>query len=123
MNAKYASYTLIVDEKPSANKVRYEDRGPDVLRVHFQIYRIPSLREFKLMHFVDATESDRARAEAMIPKIPGLFELWERDGIATKQRHSKGYYYWSLAVGSFVDDPFLQLELEMMIDLNSEMTA
>lgn len=120
---KYADYTFRVEETPSVSKVWYEDRGPNVLRVHYQVFRTPSRREFLLRHFVDATASDRAEAQAMIPKIPRLWERWERDGRARKRRHTtKGYYYWTAPLGTFADDPLVQMELEMMIDLSEGVT-
>lgn len=122
--SKYADYTVEVDVVDSTSRIWYEDRGPDVLKVHYRVFRIPSRRAFVIRHFAAATATDRGEAEAMAPRIPRLFEAWEGAGRATKRRHpTKGHYYWSVAAGTFIDDPLVQLELEMMIDRGAEVDA
>ena len=122
-SSKYSNYTCRVAERDSIGSVKYMDSVDDgaMLRVHYFVVRVPSRREFVIRHFHDATEEDRANV--ICPsKVARDFELWEAQGHAYKYRHSMGHYYWAVAVGRRVDDPLIQLELEMMIDLDSAVT-
>lgn len=121
---KYAGYTVEVSKNDAKHDIWYEDRGPQVLRVHYRLYRIARSRKFLLKHFETATAEDRANAEATLRDVPRFFAVNEAAGKASKWRHpEEGYYYWTFCAGTMLDDPMLQLEFEMMIDLDSEVTA
>ncbi|WP_223626754.1 hypothetical protein [Microbacterium sp. EST19A] len=113
--SRYANYDFeIGNDIPKPGW--YEDRNGSVLKIHYRVYRVPSLRKFVLRNYAPSTATERAEAERMLKHMPRLFELWEADGRARKRRHTKGHYYWTAPCGSFLDDPLVQLELEMMLD-------
>ncbi|MFS6529718.1 hypothetical protein V8Z69_07570 [Microbacterium aurugineum] len=114
---KYSNYTVEVSDERSHLDVWYEDRGPKVLRVHYRVFRIPSKKKFVIKHLANATAADCAEVERLIPSIPRMFANWEDGGPVKKARNrDAGYYFWWVSAGSYVDDPIVQLELEMMID-------
>lgn len=114
---KYANYTVEVDDIESASDPWYEDQGSHLLKVHYRVFRIPSKKKLVLRHFAASTAEDRAEAESMLPKLPRAFEIWEGIGKARRKVHTtKRYVYFTVPAGHFVDDPLIQLELEMMID-------
>lgn len=119
---KYSGYSLAVGNDIE-RQPWYEDRGPDVLKVHARVFRIPSKREFALRHFSTSTDEERTEGERVLALSPRLFEVWEADGRARRRRHPAGYYFWTAPIGSFLDDPLKRLQLEHSIDLSSEVSA
>lgn len=120
---KYAGYTVEISKNDSPQDIWYEERGPQVLRVHYRVYRIPRSRKFLLKHFSAASAEDRVNAEATLQGIPAFFAGCEVRGKASKWRHpEEGYYYWTFCAGTMLDDPMMQLEFEMMIDLAEGVT-
>lgn len=114
---KYAGYSVEVSDRDVSHDIWYEERGVQVLRVHYRLYRIPRSRKFLIKHFASATAEDRSNAEAGLQRVPRFFEIHESLGRASKRRHAdEGYYYWTFCAGTLLDDPAVQLELEMMID-------
>ncbi|MFJ4175811.1 hypothetical protein [Microbacterium sp. NPDC089696] len=99
----------------------YEPRdGGRVLKIHYRAFRVPSEKKFIVRNYAPSTETERAEAERMLHLLPRIYGHWEQDGRAKRCRHSTtGTYFWSAPCGSFLDDPLMQLELEMMIDRGS----
>lgn len=114
---KYANYTVKVDDVESVTAPWYEERGSQMLKVHYRVYRIPSKKKLILRHFAGSTAEDRAEAEAVLPRLQRAFEIWENQAKARRRKHSTaGYIYFAIPAGHLVDDPLVQLELEMMLD-------
>ncbi|WP_282847214.1 hypothetical protein [Microbacterium oxydans] len=101
----------------------YEDRGPNVLKVHCRMFRIPSRREFVVRHFSASTVDERADGQRVLRLLPRLFEHWEADGRAHRRKNTDGSWYWTAPVGTFLNDPLEHLQLKHSIDLSSEMSA
>lgn len=98
----------------------YEHRdGGSVLKVHYRAYRLPSENAFYIRHYRWSSDTERAEAERVLRILPRIWPLWESDGRARKRRHPDGYYYWTAPCGTLLDDPLIQLELEMMLDNNA----
>ncbi|MBP2378847.1 hypothetical protein JOF42_002342 [Microbacterium phyllosphaerae] len=113
---KYADYSFEVGND-IARDGWYEHReGGSVLKIHYRAFRVPSTRKFVIRHYAWATDSERAEAERMLLLLPRIYPTWEADGRARRRRHAEGHYYWTAPCGSFLDDPLIQLELEMMAD-------
>lgn len=118
---KYADYTFKVgSDIPRDGWYEQRDAGR-VLKIHYRAYRVPSKREFGIRHYAWSTETERAEGVRMLHLLPRIFWLWESDGRARKRRHPDGHYYWTAPCGSFLDDPLIQLELEMMLGDSSDM--
>lgn len=99
----------------------YEQRSAGrVLKIHYRAYRVPSKHEFVIRHYAWSTDTERKEGERMLHILPRIFWLWESDGRAKKRRHQDGHYFWTAPCGSFLDDPLIQLELEMLIENPSE---
>lgn len=116
-SSRFANYTVrTLEDAPLRVELFEQDR--QWVRIHFLAYRVPSKREFQIRHFADATSRDRAHAERWSGTIPhGGWDAIPASAVITKRRHQeKGFYYWVVRLGHVVEDPFRQLELEMMID-------
>lgn len=128
MSTRYTTYTARVG-RDSTLPVRYEEAvGGGLVRVHYTLNRIPSRREFVIWNRRDATPEDRGRAQALLPGLPSWFALVERESpesIAKLKVSDSGdrVFAFQLAGGRAVDDPLIQLELEMMIECTSEVDA
>lgn len=112
---KYRDYTVRIGADYPKD-VFYEYDHPTPLRVHYGVIRVPSKKEFIVRNFHDATARDRAEVERELPEIPYTWAAVERR--IPKQRAKSGVWFWAWAFGTPTDDPFVQLELEMMIDLS-----
>lgn len=119
---KYADYTVRIGDDLERD-VYYEYDHPTPLRVHYRAYRIPSRKEFVIRNFTGATEQDRAEAERDVPRIPKMFEWVEHHTDIRRRKSKSGYWFWAWFFGTPSEDPLIQLELEMMIDLDSEVSA
>lgn len=120
----YGGYTVYVDPVESKSSVFYTGSAPDaseLVRITYRIFRTPSAKRFVLRHFHNATEVDRVFAEKH-PREVGLF-FRANEHVARRSRRTDGTYTFTIAAGRKVDDPLQQLELEMMIDNVTEVTA
>lgn len=92
----------------------------ELLRVHARISRSPSRREYILRHLRGATDADRADAMKLFPRLYEHFDRWEAAGLTQRwmDRRDRTWYF-TARIGMFVEDPLIQLELEMMIDHTS----
>lgn len=106
-------YTVEIGaDKP--HQIRYEFDHPNPLRIHYRVYRIPSRKVFLVCNFVGSTGRDRAEVDLHLPQIPAMFaSIADR---ARRIRARDGHWFWTWPFGTPVEDPLVQLELEMMID-------
>lgn len=117
---KYANYTVRIGEDLQRHVTYEESAAGRLMRVHHRISRVPSRQEFVLRHFADATVEDRFDAESRIARIPVTFFNWEQAGVVYRKKAAAGYWFFYARAGRPVNDPLVQLELEMMIDLDAE---
>lgn len=120
---KSRRYGWTVKVGPDAPVDVYYDeaqRTGELLRVHFRLSRSPSRREYILRHLAGSTDADRAEAMKVFPRLYEVFDRCEAVGLAQRWKDRKdGTWYFTMRMGTPVDDPLIQLELEMMIDLTS----
>ena len=119
---KYADYTteIVAD---SDYPCFIEVQAGMVVRFSGMYSRIPSRKVFRLRMKYDATEKERAIAKRVLELMPAgewarIPDLWEK-----RRYGSDGRWCFSQTRGSFVDDPLVQLELEMMIDDAADVTT
>lgn len=114
---KYAGYTTDVGDDAGTTVV--EEVAPGIwARFHCRIYRIPSQRIFRLKHCVDATAEDRDHALRLLARMPDGAWLNVPQAMWFRHKSQRGnFHYWQSFLGRFLDDPLVQLELEMMIDI------
>ncbi|WP_278101680.1 hypothetical protein AB0870_08105 [Microbacterium proteolyticum] len=98
-----------------------------LLRAHYRIERVtgrPGV--YVVRHFAAASDDDRARAVADVGSLDldYGFRLWHKYDVVNRVRWSEDRRRWVeyVDMGTRVEDPLVQLELEMMIDLQSEVT-
>ncbi|MGN7969324.1 hypothetical protein [Microbacterium sp. 22296] len=114
----YAGYLIEVSPTDSPSNVHYaEAANAQLVRFTHRIFRIPSQRRFIVRHFHDATAADRAETERTLLLTGELFHRYRH--IARRTRRPDGTFHFRMVAGPMVQDPLLQLELEMMIDLSS----
>lgn len=123
MTNKYRDYSLEVGTDINRDGWYEHREGGSVLKIHYRAFRVPSMKKFVIRHYAWATHVERAEGERMLYLLPRVFPVWEADGRARRRRHSKGHYYWTAPCGSFLDDPLVQFELEMLIDATSGASA
>lgn len=98
--------------------------GRGFLRVHYRVTRTPSKREFVLRHLTGSTIDERARARRVMANVANWFARAEARGAACQHLNRAGrFWIYSVYAGTPLNDPLIQLELEMMIDLHSEVSA
>lgn len=103
-------------------KVRYDENfdKTDLLRLHYRIGRISGTPGYVLQHYWDATAADRERAlrTAALQDLDYLFADLKAVGALSRCRCVDDRRKWqeTAIFGTPVEDPFAQLELEMMID-------
>lgn len=111
---RYSDYST--EERPDTKHlVHYSDADGGLARMHFRAWRVPSQKLFIIRHFADATPTDRAFAKRWLERMPN--GGWE----GLPAQHARKFwnvthYVYQVPLGHLVSDPFLQLELEMMID-------
>lgn len=116
---KYRSYEVVHGEDYPRDCYYTENKiGTDLLRVHYRVTRLPSEKRFTLRHLQDASPAERARTEQQIPRLAQLFESWESIDAAIRRpyRGNRRCALFVVMAGTPVEDPLIQLELEMMID-------
>lgn len=123
MAQKYTDYSTETRGDFGSSSVEVHDETGKLVKYHYRIFRVPSQKLFILKHCVDSTEADRAEAERVLAQMPrGAWPIWEP--WADKCRSADGtYYFWRVFMGTFLDDPLMQLELEMMIDWHRELAV
>jgi hypothetical protein len=98
-----------------------------LLRVHYRLARVTARPgEYTLRHRADATPVDRARAvtAAQNTDLDRFFAILRDSGDLHRRRWSEDRRSWVeyIHMGTTVDDPMVQLELEMMIDQHTGVT-
>lgn len=118
----YEEYTVQLCEATQFTDPWHEPRHAQVLRVYYRVYRIPSLKLFRVRPFPGATDEDFAHLESMIStnRIARFFRGAELGEAAVRRlRRPDGTYAFRACFGRMLDDPLAQLELEQMIDLET----
>lgn len=120
MSGKYRDYDVVVGED-FPRDCHYRDDALDrgLLRVHYRVTRLPSQKLITLRHLRDASPTERAAAERKLPHLSDTFALWEaRTNAVRRGRYAQNTRCAIFVVmcGTPVEDPLVQLELEMMID-------
>lgn len=122
MSTYYPGYSVDISIEDSKASVHYDASARGQLtRFTFILFRIPSQKRFLVRFFHDATDEDRKLIESKL-HLQGLLFFHSRH-LARRDRRSDGTYAFSIYGGALVDDPLVQLELEMMIDLTSGVSA
>lgn len=115
---QYADYDVEVrDARRSKVRVVIEDDGR-VMRVHTVVQRVPSERKFVVLHLIGCTDEERTFGERYGAVLTRGH--WARYGCWRKRRRANGSFMFEQLVGQNASDPFVQLELELMIDATSE---
>jgi len=117
--SKYGDYTVEIGADLST-VCRIEATAHELTRIHYCVYRVPSEKKFVIRHHKDATAEDRQRAErGAINWTRGWWEYYCEARARRRRNPTTGVYYWRWPMGTLLDDPLIQLELEMMIDSGS----
>jgi len=113
---RYSDYDTEVRES-SGNRVVYRDINGVLHRFHVAIARIPSTKRFVIYNLIGCTEEERAYAQFLARTLP--HGEWARfpDYWFKRRRVTGPGYKFTQQRGERVADPFVQLELEMLIDL------
>lgn len=131
MTAGHQTNSVIRFDTDLKKRTVYYDlnvRETDLLRLHFRVARTTARpNEFFVSHFADATDADRANAVEWVRSLASIdvtFVKWKALGLVERCRwiHDRRSWFEYVYVGTPVDDPLVQLELEMMIDLQSGVT-
>lgn len=117
---KYSDYSIALGDEDFPRDCYYDENklGTTLLRVHYRVTRLPSTKMITLRHLRDATTADRERAEAKWEKLRQSFAGWENIGAVRRGRYVENprCAIFVAMCGTPVEDPLVQLELEMMID-------
>ncbi|MEV7768307.1 hypothetical protein [Microbacterium sp. NPDC086615] len=121
---------LTISAEDTRNKVYLSESvgGSDLIRVHYRIARLSGETGYTLAHFSNATDADRKRAvenAAHYGDLDHLFERLDAEGALFRRRFPGDRRRW-LTYGMFgnsIDDPLVQLELEMMIDAGQKVVS
>ncbi|WP_100811940.1 MULTISPECIES: hypothetical protein [unclassified Microbacterium] len=112
---KYRDYTTRI-ARDATTAAHYVTVDGAAARLHYFIYRVPSRKEFVLRHMAGSTPAERESAERVLALMPDGRWARYRPKCWFKYRTPAGHYCWRVSLGRFLDDPVVQLELEMMID-------
>lgn len=119
---KYADYGTEIRED-HGNCIIEPDSNGALVKYHYRISRIPSQKLFILRHCKDSTPEDREKAERSLAAMPeGHWADFPSDRWF-KRRSTRGFFFWTAYIGRYLDDPLIDLELEMMIDLTTSEVA
>jgi ABC-type amino acid transport substrate-binding protein len=118
---KYSDYDVEIRDAKN-NRVAVRVDNGEVIRFYARAHRIPSLKKFVVFVYIGATDEDRQRAERWAATLPA--GGWAQFPHAWfKKRSTSGTWFWKQEWGHIAPDPFLQLELELLIDAGSEVSA
>jgi len=122
MNNPYSEYTVSVDPVEAKTSVHYgEAVNGRLARFTYRLFRIPSQKRLVVRHFHDATPEDRQHTEGGMQLQGALF--YQSRHAANRHRRPDGTFAYHIIGGRFVDDPLVQVELEMMIDLSQALSG
>ncbi len=113
----YADYTI---QRKDGGKVVYSESAlyPELtVRCFYRIVRIPSTKTLIVYTFIDANDQEREWVENALERgnIGRIFRQWENAGFTHRRRRKDGTYQFSATGGGALDDPLIDLELEMML--------
>ena len=103
--------------------VYYAECDGELARFTVNAIRCPQTKELEVRHRHGCTAEERAKdlellvRRAAVDRSHRLPGLWSRF-----KRNSDGKWAYRITLGEFVEDPLIQLELEMMIDLSTGVT-
>ncbi|WP_159573054.1 hypothetical protein [Curtobacterium sp. 18060] len=84
-------------------------------------YRIPSLKKFVVYDYPGTSDRERRQIEQWGLALPS--GEWARFADVWERRQILGRVVFTQQIVTFADDPFAQLELELMIDADSEVSV
>lgn len=91
-----------------------------LLRVHYRIERVTGRAGYVVRHFAAASEEDRTEALEIVDRLnlDCGFRYWSAHDVVRRERWCEDRRRWVefVDMGTRVEDPLVQLELEMMID-------
>ena len=117
---KYRGYAVEFREA-EAHAVRMTDVDGHVGRAVTLYYRIPSLRKFVVYYYAGTSPRERRLITALGRALP--FGEWARHVGRWRQRRLCGRSVFVQEIAILAEDPFTQLELELMIDADIEVSA
>lgn len=119
---KYADYDVVVkDAKTHRVHVTVEDGV--VIRWVFEIHRYADSKTFVVFVYPGVTPEERAAIEGAAQQLPrGGWALHADLWFRRKHLTSGRIFFWQKRGGP-APDPFAQLELELMVDMTSEVHA
>lgn len=120
---KYADYTVQYRDAKANSAHPGVDENGDVIRWLFQIHRVPSEKVFVVFIYQGATTAEVEQIERDCAALPNgewsrFPDRWHRSNYRSSSR-----VFYRQTRGFRAPDPLAQLELEMMIDATSEVTA
>lgn len=120
---KYADYSVQYREAKANSAHAGIDENGSVVRWLFQIHRIPAEKLFVVFIYKGATPAEVEQITRDCEALPR--GEWARfpDRWWRSHYRSSGRVFYRQTRGIHATDPFAQLELEMMIDATSEVTA
>ncbi|WP_394279835.1 hypothetical protein [Microbacterium sp.] len=125
-STRYSDYTATIGSDYTSD-CYYEEYVNDpslTIRVFYTVTRIPSRKEFVIRFLRNATPDDRTLiTKRLLPRVAHFFSKWEGTmpgGIARARVPGATAWQYRITMGKAVNDPLVQLELEMMIDLTRE---
>lgn len=117
----YTGFTVV--RLPDRGKVFYSSNARDtseILRTFYRIYRTADTRTLAIEVVTDANEDERSFVDELVKRgmVGRFLQRWERDlGLW----HLPGSNTFYRAGGWIVEDPLLDLELELMLDSGSDL--
>ncbi|RKN68505.1 hypothetical protein D7252_13540 [Microbacterium sp. CGR2] len=118
----YADYSLRIGDDFPLDVYYTENADGDLMRVHYRVSRTPSRKEFVVRPLRGSTDVDRANMMNSFERALQSFRRFEAHGLVNRKWNRAGRFWIYYAhLGTRVTDPLTQLELEMMIDLISEL--
>ncbi|MFJ2541875.1 hypothetical protein [Microbacterium sp. NPDC087589] len=120
-SAPYADYTVRVGDVLPVDVYYDEGLAGEPLRVHHRVSRTPSRREFVIRPLRGATAADRAELAHELRDIRRVFRRCELARATNRVWNRAGrFWLFTIYLGTRIEDPLVQLELEMMIDIEYE---
>jgi len=116
----FAGYSVDFREAET-HGVRITDVDGRVGRAVTLYYRIPSMNKFVVYYYAGTSPRERRLITALGRELPT--GGWARHADRWRRRRIAGRTVFVQEIALLADDPFAQLELELMIDADSEVTV
>lgn len=117
---KFRGYEVEFREA-EAHGVRITDVDGHVGRAVTLYYRVPSLRKFVVYYYAGTSPRERRLITALGRELPN--GGWARHSDRWRLRRIAGRSVFVQEIALLADDPFAQVELELMIDADSGVTV